>query len=614
MQSAFVEAVDSPGLYILEAPMGLGKTEAALAAAYRRWCEGGERGLYFALPTQLTSNRIHERVESFLQNALHEDATLALVHGNAWISDHRFVAIKPTTTAGDEGAEEASLWFTDNRKALLAPFGTGTIDQALMSVMPVKHSAIRLFALSGKVIVIDEVHSYDPYTSALLDRAVEWLLKTGATVIVLSATLTKARRAALVAAAGAVEEKISDGYPLITKVATGSSKAETIEVSQTGLKAREVDISHIAPDCEHWIGKASSAAQSGACVLVVRNTIASAQETFRQLKSALNDCGAPVGLLHSRFPQFQREENERHWTTLLGKGFEQRPRGCILVGTQVVEQSIDIDADLLLTDIAPTDLILQRTGRLHRHERVRPMGFERAECIILNPVVNWEDSVAEIKKALGSSAYIYPPFTLFQTQKVWQDMGVLNLPNHIRDVLEASSSIPSPLPAGAAALLAEMNMKIQQMTGTAWMNQVFGTVGVQDSEEGQTRWKSKPTASVVLLKSQPQENRDGMTIEFLNGVTLSFKPGFFNFELARNLHLNACKVPRYLVASLPAPAWLKQHFPNSVLAVKSSDSHACTPCEGESDYDLFYHQERGLWHERKTPQPKFEISENESWF
>jgi CRISPR-associated endonuclease/helicase Cas3 len=614
MQSAFVQAIDSPGLYILEAPMGLGKTEAALAAAYRRWCEGGERGLYFALPTQLTSNRIHERVESFLRNALQEDATLALVYGNAWLSDHRFVAIKPTNNTGEEGAEQANLWFTDNRKALLAPFGTGTVDQALMSVMPVKHSAIRLFALGGKVIVIDEVHSYDPYTSALLDRAVEWLLKTGATVIVLSATLTKARRAALVAAAGAVEENLSETYPLITKVAKGSSKAETIEVSQTGLEAREVHISHIAPDCEDWICKASLAAQRGACVLVVRNTIASAQETFRQLKSTLNDCGAPVGLLHSRFPQFQREENERHWTTLLGKGFEQRPRGCILIGTQVVEQSIDIDADLLFTDIAPTDLILQRIGRLHRHERVRPTGFERAECIILNPVVNWEDSVDEIKNSLGSSAYIYPPFTLFQTQNVWQDISVLNLPNHIRGVLEASSSIPSPLPAGAAALLAEMKVEIQKMTGTAWMNQVFGTVGVQDSEEGQTRWKSKPTASVVLLKSQPQQNRDGMTIEFLNGVTLSFKPSLFDFELARNLHLNACKVPRYLVASLPAPAWLKQHFPNSVLAVKSSASHACTPCEGESDYDLFYHQERGLWHERKIPRPKFEISENESWF
>ena len=139
-------------------------------------------------------------------------------------------------------------------------------------------------------------------------------------------------------------------------------------------------------------------------MLVVRNTIASAQETFRQLKSALSDCGAPVGLLHSRFPQFQREENERHWTTLLGKGFEQRPRGCILVGTQVVEQSIDIDADLLFTDIAPTDLILQRIGRLHRHKRVRPIGFERAECIILNPVLNWEGSVDEIKSSFGSSA------------------------------------------------------------------------------------------------------------------------------------------------------------------------------------------------------------------
>lgn len=620
LQSALVEAAENPGLYIVEAPMGEGKTEAALAVACRRWAEGGESGLYFALPTQLTSNRIHQRVEEFLTNVLASPSVLSLAHGNAWLSGRRITPVLPAVAGDDDGEVLANLWYSDSRKALLAPFGVGTLDQALMAVLPVKHSALRLFALGGKVIVMDEVHSYDPYTSALVDRAVGWFLDVGCTVIVLSATLTKARRAQLVAAAGAVEEEVSDAYPIITKVSGGSSKAQSISVPESLRQKKSIRIESRDRECAEWIREAASAAESGACVLVVRNTIAAAQECFDQIKSTCRDLGIEFGLLHSRFPQFRRDENEGRWMQLLGKGGEQRPKsGCILVGTQVVEQSVDIDADLLVTDLAPTDLLFQRIGRLHRHERQRPPGFEQPRCIILQPPVDWEGDVASIKKSLGASAYVYPPFALFQAQRVWQTLTQVSLPRDIRPLLEESSRIPGSPPKGADALRIELEKLVEQMRGTAWMNTVFGTGAVEDVEGMQTRWKPKPSGFVILLQSPPSQSAEGISLHFLDGTTHAFVPGRFDFDLARKLHQNACRVPRYLIAdalrSPGNPPWLFQHFPDSILAVCPSGTADCRPCHAPetSSYRLSYREERGLSHERNLSVPTFR-DEEESWF
>jgi CRISPR-associated endonuclease/helicase Cas3 len=601
LQSALVEAAGSRGLFIVEAPMGEGKTEAALAAACRRWNEGGESGLYFALPTQLTSNRIHKRVESFLSNVLASSSVLSLAHGNAGLSGRRITSVMPAVVGDDEGASLANLWFSDSRKALLAPFGVGTMDQALMAVLPVKHSALRLFALGGKVVVMDEVHSYDPYTSALVDRSVEWLLQVGCTVIVLSATLTKARRAQLVAAAGAREESLSDAYPLITIVTCGSAVAETIPIAESARQIKTIRIENLPKDGPDWIREAAAAAESGACVLVVRNTIAAAQECFNQLKSTCRDLGIVFGLLHSRFPQFRRDENEDIWMSRLGKGEDDRPsQGCILVGTQVVEQSVDIDADLLVTDLAPTDLLFQRIGRLHRHERQRPPGFECPRCIILQPSVDWTAEAPTIKKALGASAYVYPPFALFQAQRVWSELSQVTLPEEIRPILEESSHIPEPLPAGADALRMELDKSVEQMLGTAWMNSVFGTGAVDDVEGMQTRWKPKPSGFVILLQSPPSQSAQGISLHFLDGTTHAFVPGRFDFDLARKLHQNACRVPRYLIAdALRTPG-------------NPSD---CRPCHAPetSAYRLSYREERGLSHERNLSVPAFQDDE-ESWF
>lgn len=603
LQEALIAAVDSPGLYIVEAPMGVGKTEAALAASYRRWTEGGERGLYFALPTQLTSNRIHERVAAFLENVVADSSVLALVHGNAWMNPKKILNILPT--AGDvEGAADLSDWYASGRKSLLAAFGTGTIDQAIMSCLPVKHSALRLFALSGKVVIIDEVHSYDPYTSALVDRTVKWLLEVGCTVIVLSATLSSGRRKSLVEAAGAEEPEISSAYPLITKVIQGNSHSEAIPVDAADLHSNRVSIETVSNASEDIWQNLADAAESGACVVVIRNAVALAQESYRQIKSRCRDRGIKFGLLHSRFPQFKRDQSEGEWMADLGKNGQTRPQGCILVATQVIEQSVDIDADLLVTDLAPVDLILQRLGRLHRHHRSRPAEFERPRCLILTPDVDWNDDEKTIKAALGPSGFVYPPFSLFQASRVLSGLTdhSINLPQDIRPLVEAAWRLPEPVPSGAAAFYNELEKLTQKMLSTAVLSDVFQSPTENDMDGAKTRWNDAPSAFLVLLRRAP--NAASTHIEFLNGERVPFNHGPFNYPLALALHRNAVRVPRYLVrhAESKQPAWLGKNIQDAVLAVVSDGNATCEliGSDGAPPYQLEYRDDIGLSHTRNS--------------
>ena len=591
LQQALIEAMDSPGLYIVEAPMGVGKTEAALAASYRRWTEGAERGLYFALPTQLTSNRIRDRVSAFLANVVVDPSYHALVHGNAWMNPERILAISPT--AGDvAGAADLSDWYASGRKALLAGFGTGTIDQAIMSCLPVKHSALRLFALSGKIVIIDEVHSYDPYTSALVDRAVKWLLEVGCSVIVLSATLAAARRKSLVLAAGADEAEISLAYPLITKIAKGSSHSQAIPVDGTDLSASRVLIERVPSDSTRIWQNLAAAAEAGACVVIIRNTVALAQETYRQIKSCCRDRGITFGLLHSRFPQFKRDDHEAVWMERLGKNGASRPQGCILVATQVIEQSVDIDADLLVTDLAPIDLILQRLGRLHRHQRPRPVGFETPRCMVLMPEVDWTTDEISLKAALGPSAFVYPPFSLFQAERVLLSLTdhTITLPQDIRLLVEEASRLPEPLPSGAAAFRDALEKLTQKMLSTAELSDVFHSPTENDKDGAKTRWNDTPTAFLILLHRAPGTTH----IEFRNGERVPFHHGPFNYPLALALHQNAVRVPRYLVhhAMAKQPAWLGKNIQDAVLAF----IHADGTCEliGSADAPPYHLEYEGV--------------------
>ncbi len=268
--------LNGPGIVIIEAPMGEGKTEAALCLA-DHWGEGtGLRGFYFALPTQATSNQMFGRVRDFLETSYRGDQVqLQLLHGHASLSAEFEVmrrngdrAFSPKYQGVEAGSDRlgvtAAEWFTYRKRGLLAAFGVGTIDQALLAGLRTRHVFVRLFGLSGKTVIIDEVHAYDTYMTTLLERLLGWLAALGSPVVLLSATLPRSRRAALISAyqKGLGEEVPPDTedaeYPRISW-AGGSSKPFSRSV---GVSRRSKKVIHLEKNIP-----------AGGCVAVICNTV-----------------------------------------------------------------------------------------------------------------------------------------------------------------------------------------------------------------------------------------------------------------------------------------------------------------------------------------------------
>ncbi len=615
-----------PGLFIVEAPMGGGKTEAALAAAYRRWtADGGERGLYFALPTQLTSERIFDRLGSFLARALATPDLATLVHGSAWLRDERVIEIHPASPSNggadderpSEYARDARLWFASSRQALLAPFGAGTIDQALLGALPAKHCGLRLFGLAGKVVVLDEIHSYDRYTGTLVERLVADLARLNATIIVLSATLTAERKRALLTSVGVGEKHLpamspADDYPAIT-FATRAEGVWSAGV-KTGFTRKEtpktVELEHIAPDDAEVWREACEAAANGACVLIIRNTVALAQKTWRILREKVCAGGPRVALLHSRFPRWRRDQLEARWIRRLGRGVLDRwkrrfdktdlgplRRSCLLVATQIVEQSVDIDADLLITELAPTDLLFQRLGRLHRHARKRPAGCETPRAILLHPTLSEAMDKRSLKEAMGPSAFVYPPYVLWRSAQQWRDQSVVQIPRDIRPWLETTyASMEHAEISSPAELLAEWTAKNEKLNLIAGRRSKRLTAHDQRDEEGVfTRWNNQPTAGLLLLRAVPERTGNHeWRISLLDGtsVTISYE---WSIAAARAIHRNVVRVPRYAVREWQTDdyRWLHGYLDDGALGiVENGEIH---PASASTEpFLLRWHPDEGV--------------------
>lgn len=482
MQSLFLNVCQKSGAYILEAPMGMGKTEAALYAAYQALDANWASGIYFALPTQLTSNKIFERMNLFLDKVLEADQPYRrslLVHGSAHLLEN--------FELGEEGKPGGS-WFQSTKRALLAPFAVGTIDQALMAVMNVRHGFVRTFGLAGKVVILDEVHSYDSYTGTLLDHLVKALVAIRCTVIILSATLTHERRSILLGR----ETSLETGYPLVTSCINNG----TIHMQSTEPLA-DVDITlKFLSDDDQAMEEALCRAEEGQQILWVENTVSEAQERYKTLASRAHECGIDCGLLHSRFIKVDRQRNERCWVDLYGpSGQAKRPlRGRILVGTQVVEQSLDIDAEFLVTRLCPTDMLLQRMGRLWRHDNKRPLNAHR-EAWVLSASI--EEVMTNPAAALGKSAFVYSPYVLYRTLYVWKNMDAVAIPGQIRMLLEKTYKEQDET-GTLARLKLELEVKRQKLRGLALVGLSQG--GVTLPERAATRYSEMDTVEVLLLR------------------------------------------------------------------------------------------------------------------
>ena len=573
-QTAFVETVTQPGLYVLEAPMGQGKTEAALYAAYRLMREGYHHGLYFALPTRLTSNRIHERVNRFLNKIVAGDQGANLIHGTAWLQ----------LQGGGEELRSGNAWFHPSKRSLLWPFGVGTIDQALLSVLRVKHYFVRTFGLAGKIVILDEVHSYDVYTGTLLDRLVQTLLKLGCTVIILSATLTRERRASFFPDKSIPEE---DAYPLIT-----FDHQETGVKSVTPPKGQTVYTHIISQSRRELAELAVERAQQGQCVLWINNTIDSAQESYRAVLAERTEGAGDVGLLHSRFPVYRREELEDEWIEKLGKNGN-RPNGCVLVATQVVEQSVDIDADFMISDLAPTDMMLQRAGRLWRHsERKRPC--ERAELYIVCPDLTGIEDAGVLIDTLDKSAKVYAPYILWQSYQVWKDRETVKLPNDIRGLLEATYVQPDgKTPEWIACLYEKLEIERGKLRSKALGSTAKDMPPLEDNENVATRYNTYPQRPALLIKSLDSTGRKA-TLTLADGSTqVVAETDKKNFKIAVALHKNLVNVPRYWVEErLKTPDYLKEHIYGDVAVLTIGSDGNLT---GSNTYSLGYDTQKGIY-------------------
>jgi CRISPR-associated endonuclease/helicase Cas3 len=360
------KAAAGPQLLIVEAPMGEGKTELALLAHLRLQAALGHRGLFIGLPTQATGNSMFARTLRFLQ-AFGGDIKLdiQLAHGGLLVPD---VLLRLRGIHGERGDPvRSSAWFSQRRRPLISPYGVGTLDQALLATLNVKHHFVRLWGLANRVVVLDEVHAYDTYTSGLIEALLRWLQAMRCSVVLMSATLPAARRDSLLRAwSGSTVDLPKLPYPRVLAAdATGVRGEYVVSRPQASIELRAID-----EDLESMATAAEAAARRGGCGAVVVNTVDRAQQLYAMLKVRLHGLLQPQ-LFHARFPADERQQRENTVLATFGRDAT-RPDGAVLVATQVVEQSLDIDFDWLVSDLAPVDLLLQRAGRLHRHERNRP--------------------------------------------------------------------------------------------------------------------------------------------------------------------------------------------------------------------------------------------------
>ncbi|NBM20089.1 CRISPR-associated helicase Cas3' [Streptomyces sp. GC420] len=393
------ELVRGPGLLLVTAPPGDGKTEAALFGASVLMRAAGANGVGFSLPTMATADAMYERVRAFAERTLDGDAALTRVHSMAWLSaDAATDAAASAATAGpvlssEHASVEAARWLHTTRRGMLAPLSVFTIDQALAGVLPLRYNVLRMLALSGKVLVIDEAHAYGPWMHALLLRLLEWLGAMGAPVVVLSATLTGSTAGSLLQAyrrgCGQTGDLTAAGmqprYPgwVYVDGAPGAAVSKPRGVPSERERVLEFRLLPVrrnvgADDARHrWsVVKELLRPVVEDCrgtVLVCCTTVAEAQETAASVQAWLAEragSGAEVPdlhLLHSRYRAGERRRITEGCETSFGKTGP-RPRAAILVATQIVEQSLDLDFDLLITDIAPLALLLQRAGRCQRHK------------------------------------------------------------------------------------------------------------------------------------------------------------------------------------------------------------------------------------------------------
>ena len=416
---------------LLEAPMGEGKTEAGIFAAIQMAKQWGKCGFYIGLPTAATSNQMVGRMRTLLK--LHQlPNSVRLLHSMAWLVDRDDAQPWPKFKTEEE--RYAASWLLPVRRGLLSSYTVGTVDQAMMSVLLVKYGVLRLLGLAEKALVIDELHSYDVYMSEILQRLLEWCKALEIPVVLLSATLPPEKKTQMLSTY--TDRPIQPCYPSITAV-TESGNVIVRPVSRTEKRQTvSIELCPILHQTEQIAETAVKMVRDGGCLCILLNTVQQAQETYQAIKAKGFD--GELLLFHARFPAGQREQIEQRCIRLFGKEKAARPRKAILVATQVVEQSLDVDFDVMMTSIAPIDLLLQRLGREFRHEDTpRPPHFTVPRFYVLIP--------SEMGK-FETDGYVYPECLLQQSIHLLEERSEIRIPEDLPTLVEQGYNPEAALP------------------------------------------------------------------------------------------------------------------------------------------------------------------------
>jgi CRISPR-associated endonuclease/helicase Cas3 len=454
MQQAVLEAsLDAP-LMILESETGSGKTEAAFARFAMLFQAGLVDGLYFALPTRAAAIQLHARItracKAFLPAGNGYDPVLA-VPGYLQAGESRGRREARFQVFWDEGGAEdpARFWAAeDARRFLSAPVAVGTVDQAMLAALAVKHAPMRAAGLMRNLLVIDEVHASDPYMTEVIAALLEAHLAAGGHALLMSATLGAAARCKWLSGRRAEPppqaEAAASCYP-----ALWLRRADTAECRCLPAEGRR---KHVALEARPWLGnegavaaEALAAAKRGGKILVIRNTVDSAVAVTEAIEAEggaeflLNVEGRPT-LHHGRFAREDRILLDQAVEAALGRG--RNAGGQIIVGSQTLEQSLDIDADFLISDLCPVDVLLQRLGRLHRHPgTIREEGFEVPHCLMLCPEAPLKPpGLPRHGLGLSQSGGIYPDLrVLEQTRRLVTTHLAWTIPEMNRFLVEAAT-------------------------------------------------------------------------------------------------------------------------------------------------------------------------------
>ncbi|MCO4160162.1 CRISPR-associated helicase Cas3' [Citrobacter amalonaticus] len=453
-------SASGPQLIILEDVTGAGKTEAALILTHRLMSANKGHGLYVGLPTMATANAMYKRLSAAYHALFVESArpSLILAHGGREMSDAFRQSIwQPATETAEDYARddnnansECHAWFTDSRKkALLAEVGVGTLDQLLMAVMPFRHQSLRLLGMRDKILLLDEVHAYDGYMVKLLEGLLHFHAAQGGSAIILSATLPAALREKLLNAfnSGAgfiVTTPQSDaGYPWLSHLSSNGLVEQPLTTRREVQRTVAVNWIQQRQEAVDIISRVVAAGQ---CVCWIRNTVDDAREAYLQLLQERIVQPEDLLLFHSRFAFADRLAIENQTLSWFGNNAPvSERRGKVLIATQVVEQSLDLDFDWMISDLAPIDLLIQRAGRLQRHIRdahgqrqsMLPDGRQPPVLHVMAP--DWQEDAKEgwLGQELKGTGFVYADHAcLWRTQALLRQYGEIRMPDNARNLVD----------------------------------------------------------------------------------------------------------------------------------------------------------------------------------